>query len=74
MVPGGSIDQGPIMVSGGITGYSYQTVPHCPPVLPLFIVYTSFLLFLVVLGSLSVWGSLRSALPHLCIMDMGHQA
>lgn len=61
------------MVSGGITSYSSQAVPHCPQVFSstslhcahillfffLFHFSTTFLLLLVRLESLSIWGCLK---------------
>ena len=70
------------MASSGSAGYSHQAVPHDPQVSSsVFVVPTSFcfsttdVLLLRCLGSLSVWGHLRSglksAMPDLCIMAPG---
>ena len=72
-----------IPTSDGTTSYSLQTVPYYPesPALSLFFVPTSFCFslslppltcsFQWLPGSLSVWGCLRSTIPHLCIMALG---
>lgn len=69
------------MSSSDIAGYSHQVLCHYPPVLPLFIKPTVcfvlfhfsviYLILLMALGCLSIWGCLRSTIPHLCIVALG---
>lgn len=67
--PVGSTGQDSTMSSSDIAGYSHQVLCHYPPVLPLFIKPTVcfvlfhfsviYLILLMALGCLSIWGCLR---------------